>query len=254
MPLVPYSVIAGSFAIDLAGLGVLLALLPDRNRDLQPQTFLSAWFVSVIVCACAFAGLGMPRTHAESFRTLAVLWGLFAAQAATIAACHGVLSLLLRRNQTLSRQLTMFLIGAAATALFWTRVPIQIVAQSAPGTDAAEIMAEGMLKLSPPAAVASVWYQESDAARAQGGRFDLIHGAMTYELWIGSRLSVAYPDILPTTKSQEPERKAFVPGLILAMLLWGLPLILLADTLFLWPRSVPSLSPFPLDTQSELLA
>ncbi|MCY3023954.1 MAG: hypothetical protein NTW87_33665, partial [Planctomycetota bacterium] len=213
-------------------LAVLLSWLSLARRQGQPWQHVCAWLGTVLVCGAAFAGLGVAGTHGESPRTFVVLWALFAAQAAVLAAVHALLSLFLYFAPQLAEQVTLLMLGFAVTALFWSREPIQMLAHAAPPGQAssASRLAEGVLKLSPPLAVASVWHQESDAARWAGGRsrarFDLIRAPLTYELWIGSYQPLPYPAILPSRASG-----AFVPGIVLAMLLWGLPLLVFGDIL-----------------------
>ena len=231
-PAAPYTAIAASFIIDLAGLAVLLCWLPLAAASRQPWAGAAAWLGGVLVCGAAWLGLASAGTHQESARTFFVLWGLFAGQGALVAAAYGVLALLCGRARPLAAQLTLVGLSLAATALFWSREPIQLLSRGAADQEAsaAALLTGAVMKLNPPMAVASVWHQQSDAARmpgpASGSRFDLIRAPMTYEVWIGSYQAVPYPHVLPAAQED-----GFRFGLIATMLLWGLPLLCLTEVL-----------------------
>jgi len=225
-PHMPDSAIAASFIIHLAGLGVLLAWLPENAAS---RCVISAWLKSVLVCAAAYCGMIISRPG-ETGMTFFALWCVFAAQSAVVAAGFGMLSMFLN-SRTLPRQVTLLLLSAAATALLWSREPIQAAGHLSPEGRCSALLAEGVLKLSPVGAVASAWYQESDSARAQAGRFDLMGSVLTYDQWIGrTGLTIGYPQVFPAHVGEGAQRQ-FAPGIVLAMLLWSLPLMALRDLL-----------------------
>jgi len=244
-PLRPVNALAASFAVNLMLLGLLLAWLPGRPQECTAWAVLSAWLGSLILGGAAFAGVAWAPGHYESLRTFFALWTLFAAQAAAIAAAHSLL-LLIVRSPTAIRQLILLGVSVLVTALFWSKALIEIVPKT--GLQEPQVtgralpdLADAVIKLSPPVAVASAWYQESDAARAgasadpkvaaqsEGCRFGLIHGPLTYSVWMGSYQAARYPHILPARAQSRTE--TFSPGIALAMLLWGLPLLFLGELL-----------------------
>jgi hypothetical protein len=232
----PYTAIAASLLVNLALLAALLTLLSRATRD-EPWAHLAAWLGSLVLAAAAFAGLALAKTHGESAHTFFVLWLLFAAQAAIVAALCGLLRVMTGAPR-FSLQATALFLGIAMTGLFWSREPITQLAREGQRSDsvAADRLASGVLKLSPPFAMASAWNQECDAASdaKRGNRFDLIRAPLTYDVWIGSYQAMPYPEILPSRNaddSGEYGAREFKPGLVLALLLWGLPLIVFADVL-----------------------
>jgi hypothetical protein len=158
------------------------------------------------------------------------MWALFAGQAAIVAAAFGLLSTLFFPAARPARQCVLLGVGLMATALFWSRGLIEI---AAPAPAAA--MADAVVKLSPPVTVADTWYQECDASRkptrGNDSRFDLIHGPLTYNVWLGSFQMVAFPDLFPPSYSNENDAQGFNPGLLLAMLAWALPVLVLCEVL-----------------------
>ena len=240
--LVPHTVLAASYFIDLAGLALLLSWLPSNERHDAPWLRTAAFIGSLLVGACAFLGMSIAGMHQESLQTFLTLWTLFAAQAAVVAALHSLLWLIFYDARQIAAQLTWLVLACAATALFWSREPVQMLTRSGEKDSAlATRSADGVMKLSPPLAVAATWYQQSDAARERGrsdSRFDLVRAHLTYEVWIGSYQALPYPEITPSWKPdpQGELPQSFTPGLILAMLAWGLPLLILADVLLWWRR------------------
>jgi hypothetical protein len=91
------------------------------------------------------------------------------------------------------------------------------------------------MKLSPPAALSAAWHQESATQHGsrEDARFDLIRSPLTYDIWVGSYQAVPYPKIIPESQPPEP----FQPGLLLALLIWSLPLLVFAEALQ-HPRSL----------------
>jgi hypothetical protein len=235
--LVPHTALTASFFIDLAGLALLLSWLPSNERHDAAWLRTAALLGSCLVCGFALLGLSLAGTHQESVTTFAMLWALFAAQAAVVAALHAMLWVIFYDARQLAAQATWLILAAAVSALFWSREPIQMLSRSGVKDSAlATRAADGVMKLSPPLAVAATWYQASDAARGRGSsdnRFDLIRAHLTYEVWIGSYQALPYPEVTPSSlpDPQGERPTSFNPGLILAMLAWGLPLLLLMDVL-----------------------
>ncbi|MFH0939049.1 MAG: hypothetical protein V1899_07195 [Planctomycetota bacterium] len=247
-PLRPVNALVASFAVNLLLLGVLLARLPGRAQDCVAWTVLNAWLISLILSGAAFVGIAWAPGHHESLRTFFALWALFAAQAATIAATHSLLLLLsFGRSPVVIRQVIVLIVSVLVTALFWSKAIITMSPKSdwreSQTIDASPPdLADAVLKFSPPMAVASAWHQESDAARAgvsddpklaaqaEGCRFGLIHGPLTYSVWMGSYQAMQYPRILPTNARSRTEPFGSL-GLALTMLLWSLPLLFMSELL-----------------------
>ena len=240
-PLKPTNAILASYAVELLSLGALLAWLPGKAVDLTAYANLRAWLKSVAFSGAALAGIAAAPCHHESFKTFFALWALFAGQAATIAAAHTLLSIFISPAPALSRQLTIVAVSALVTAPFWSK---ELILSSSHGEEAPGQTRRlppldwtaAVMKLSPPMAVASAWYTESDAARAGnssdpalaaqagGNRLDLVHGPLTYRVWVGSYLFSSYPPILPGRQEH-----ILAPGLAASLLLWGLPLLLMGE-------------------------
>lgn len=236
----PIPVFVASFVIDMFGLGALLVLLPLAEDASNEWRITSAWLSSILLAASTYAGVGIVWRN-ESVYTYFVLLMLFAAQAAALCAVYGLLLTLLRPARYLAKQTLGMLLGLLVTALLWSQGPIQAatVTTASSTKNLAAILAEGTLALSPPAAVGSAWYRESDAARDENKRFDLIRCPVTYDLWIGSAgITVAYPDVMPGKSAS----KGITYGLIVTMLIWGLPLMLLSDFFILFCVSDKSLT------------
>ena len=235
-PLRAYHLIAGSLAVDFAGLATLLALLPGREQLARRLPWLTAWGQAELLGTAAFAGMAVAPVHAEPARTFVALAVLFMAQAALVTALHGLLTTLLYPRELIARQVLLLFMGALLTTLFWTRGVIRGCEQSSleNGPHRAEAVADGVMKLSPPTAVCATWYVESSAGIHQTpGLFDLVHSPLTYGEWLGvTGKQVAYPDILPPEmRSNSLEFEHQNAGLAAALLAWALPLIVLCDIL-----------------------
>jgi hypothetical protein len=223
----PYAAIAASVVIDLAGLAGLLIWLPVTAGKGKAWPGTGAWLRSVLACGAALAGLSVAGVHQEPLRTFVVLWGLMAAQCAVLASVYGWLAILFRFEPRLPAQITCVLLALAVTALFWSREPIELLGRSAEGgSSSAAWLAAGVLEASPPLAVASVWHQESGAARLGTASFDIVRAPLTYQVWIGSYRAVPYPQILPASQNQG---KGFRFGLLLPLLFVGMLLLVLSD-------------------------
>ena len=223
----PYAAIAASVVIDLAVLAGLLIWLPVTAWKGAAWPGTGAWLGSVLACGAALAGLSVAGVHMEPMRTFVVLWGLMAAQCAVLAALHGWLAFLFRFEPRLPAQTTCVLLALAVTALFWSREPIELLGRGAEGgSSTAAWLAAGVVAASPPLAVASVWHQESGAARTGAASFDIVRAPLTYQVWIGSYRAVPYPQILPVSQGQE---RGFRFGLLLPLLFTGVLLLVLSD-------------------------
>jgi hypothetical protein len=230
----PYAAIAASVVIDLAGLAVLLVWLPAAGSRREAWAGMAGWLGSALACGAALAGLSVSGVCKESLRTFLVLWGLMAGQGAVLAAIYGWLAVLFRSEPRLAAQAACLILSLAATALFWSREPIQLAGRSAAGGSLSGAgLAEAVLALSPPLAVASVWHQESDAARTGAARFDIVRGHLTYRVWIGEYRAVPYPQILA---SAGPGWARF--GLVPVMLISGVLLLVLGDVAASFRRPV----------------
>jgi len=221
-PAQPYHQILASIGLNILLLGIWLALLPAEPL---PWARLRAWLQGAGLAAAAFAGLYLCGK--EPAHTFVALWLLTVAQGALLCGIGAVAALIFGCRAP-ARQILMVLLMLATTAVFWTKTPIQTAPVLPDGTKIGERYTDAVLKLSPPMAVSSAWFQESAAARTEtrreGSRFEIVHGPRTYNIWVGSAAG-PYPSIYPRT------RETFQPGLVLSLLLWGLPLILVCDLL-----------------------
>src|SRR5262249_11762089 len=152
-------------------------------------------------------GIAAVRTHHESPRTFIAMWALFAGQSAIVAAAYALLTTLFFPAVRPARQVVLLSLGLMATALFWSRGLIENVAQTSCDNPAALAgsMADTVVKLSPPVTIAETWHQECDASRrplrGNETRFDIVHGPLTYNVWLGSFQMVAYPDLYPLSNA-----------------------------------------------------
>jgi len=223
----PYAAIAASVVIDLAGLAFLLFRLPVTAGRTGAWTGAAAWLGSVLACGAALAGLSIAGVHKESWRTFVVLWGLTAGQCMLLAALYGWLAFLFRFEPRLPAQITCVVLSLAVAALFWSREPIELLGRGAAGgSSTAAWLAAAVVAASPPLAVASVWHEESDGARKGTASFDVVRAPLSYQVWIGSYRAVPYPRIVPGVTGPE---NSFRFGLLLPMLLAGMPLLILSD-------------------------
>ena len=219
------STIVASFGINLLGLSVILALLPEHLQSGGSWACFCAWMNASIVAGFGFVGLAIANASnifgapaASNFGpTFLKLWILFAAQAAMVTATHALISSLFYPAKRFSKVVTLLGLGCIVTALFWTKIPIQLAPRQRGST-----WANAVMKLSPVLNVASAWYYSPE-------RLDLIHGPLTYGVWIGDfgSYSIAYPRILPSFDAEDNETWSL--GIVGAMLLWGLPIIVLCD-------------------------
>jgi hypothetical protein len=183
--------------------------------------------------------LAVGAGPAESLKTFLSLAALFAAQSAVICAINALLTIWTGAN--LARQFSLLLAAVMCTALFWSKGAID--ATKGAGN---VILTNSVMKLSPPIAAAGVWHLHSDAARSGAGeKFNIIIGPITYGVWMGTSGGSAYPEFFPPQASEEVS-KPYHAGLILAMLLWALPLLFLGD-LLLARQSNPQSAPFGKD-------
>ena len=249
-PSYSYSAIAASFLLNLGGLAWALACLPSETSVSRRTIFthFKAWFHCAVPIACAFVALWLAPIHHESLRVFLALAVLSIVQAGATLAVHALLSIFFGANNRIPKILCTLLICVLATALFWSREPIERLAKtSGEGAQQSSQLADGVMKFSPPMTVASAWYQESDGARTpqstSSHRFDLVHGPLTYVVWIGSYQAVGCPDILPSGGTGDFYiHREFSPGIALILLLWALPILIVAD-LLLWRTRLNPVSP-----------
>jgi len=235
----PYVAIAASFALNLTCLAAALALVPVENVVGKRVVFvhLKVWIRTSVTIACAFAGLWLAPVHRESVRVFFALASLTIAQAAALFAVHAALVVFFGAPNRAPKTVCALFLCVLSTALFWSGEPIERLSKlSENGSQRSAQLADGVMKFSPPMTVASAWYQESDGARnaqsSSARRFDLVHGPLTYAVWIGSYQAIACPDILPSGGTGDfYTRREFAPGIALILLLWALPILALSDVL-----------------------
>jgi hypothetical protein len=243
----PVAVILASYAVTFLALGYLLARLPGNGVEAMQWRCLGAWLSSVVVAAGAFAALAVRAWDFERPMMMVVLWLLFAAQAGLITAAHGLFTLLFNRAGELARMASLLLLSVLVSSLFWTKPlihaagkePIKQQAQRRTETKLSDHIATAVTKLNTPMTISAAWFLESRAGKSgdapEGGRFDLIRGALTYSVWIGSAQGAPYPEMLPkwrgSNRDEVTDSSGFTPGLLLVLLAWSLPLIVLADLL-----------------------
>ncbi len=240
----PYIAIAASFILNLAILALALAWLPAEKAFAARERFphARAWLRTCLAAACAYTGLWIAPVHGESMRVFAALALLTAAQAGAFFALHSALIVLFGTKSRAPGTLCALMLCVLSSALFGSREPIERLSKSGgDGSLHSAYLADGVMKLSPPMSIASAWYQESDGAHTpqslSSRRFDLIHGTLTYAVWIGSYQAVACPDILPSGGSGDfYNRGEFSAGIVLVLLAWALPFMALCDIL-MWQKS-----------------
>lgn len=236
------SALAASFIVNLGVLAASLATLPERQSGAASRwRFLRAWLRVACLAAAGFGGVWAASAQQESARIFAALVLLSSAQSAALFAAYALLDVLCESRGRAPRLLCALGLALFSTALFWTREPILWLSKSGGALSGlSPRVSDGVMKLSPPVAVAAAWFTESDAARGGAGgatpRFDLVRGPLTYTAWIGSYQLVAVPGILPSGLSTDfYAREDFSPGIALILLLWALPLLALGG--WLKPKS-----------------
>ncbi len=248
-PSYPYIAIAASFALNLASLALALAFLPDESDPTQRPIFRNsrAWLRTIVCIAFAFGGLWAAPFQKESPRIFLALALLTSVQAGALFAVHAGLTVFLGTNNRAPKTICALLLSVLVSALFWSREPIERLTKiGGKGSQQSAQFVDIVMKFSPPMSVASAWYLECDGARATGiaspRRFDLVHGPLTYAVWIGSYQSVASPDILPSGGTGDfYSHDEFKPGIVLIFLLWALPILAFCD-LLLWRKRVATAS------------
>jgi hypothetical protein len=230
-----YAAIAASFVLNLACLSLALVGSPrEAARGRFPH--LLAWLLCSAASLFAYAGLWAAPVHRESWHVFAALAFLTSAQAAALLALHASTQLVVGRDARATRVLCVTTLTVLTCALWFTREPILRLSKSGgEGSQPASHLSDAVMNFSPPAAVAAAWYHESDSARPQttaaARRFDLVHGPLTYAVWIGSYQTALTPEIMFSGGGDFYSHKEFSPGLALTLLAWALPLLALCDVL-----------------------
>jgi hypothetical protein len=216
------AIAATTLLILLLQAAAFLFLALEEDASSWPGTV--AFLKTALLGAAAHLG-ALAASPQGSFRVLLIAWALSAAFAGVFCALHALISLCICRKR-LALQAVLVLAIFLNSALFWTRA---IIIDS--GT---QLIADVVMKLSPPVTLSSVWHQESVIApnAREDARFDLIRSPLTYETWVGSYHAVPYPKILPEAQRSEP----YQPGLLLVLFIWALPLLVFAEAL-LQPRA-----------------
>ena len=248
----PYSAMTASFVLNLGCIALALAFLPAPEQIPARPIFVHvrAWLQSCVPMACAFAGLYMAPVHHETARVFVTLALLSMTQAGLLFAVHALLRVVCGTNNRAPETACALMLCVLASALFWSGEPIERLTKSENnGAARSAQLADSVMKLSPPMAVAATWYQESDAARTaqtrSARRFDIVHGPLTYAVWIGSYQAIANPDIMPSGGTGDfYNRREFTPGIVLIMALWSIIVIALCDVL-MWRNRVSAIATQP---------
>jgi len=194
-------------------------------RSSRAFTGLAAWLKSVLIAGAALLGIFVTGAASESPRITLIVWAYCAGFIGLIGTLWALLSIT-TGQRILALQIVLVLAVLANTALFWSRGPI--TAFSSLQGHWSQQLPEATMKLSPPLALAGAWHQEGGQENTrEGSRFDIIRAPLTYDVWIGSYQTVPYPEVLPRSPSGAP----FNPGLLLALLIWSMPLLLLTEVL-----------------------
>ncbi|HYG73568.1 MAG TPA: hypothetical protein VEK08_00945 [Planctomycetota bacterium] len=228
---VPYALVACTYVFLFAAITTILFWLGSRH--LTQWKHFCVWLASVLFIAAGLLGMRLSGGAGLPFLILFLLLG---AQAGVLCAGHALLDLIFDRFPGAAMQSTVLLTGIAVTALLWSREPIHLLSQNPAWQEsrAADRLTYGVMKLSPPVALATAWHEAGatpDGRQREGSRFDLIRAPLSYEVWIGSYQAVPYPEILPVSETRAGGVHLFRPNLILALLAWALPLLLFGDVL-----------------------
>jgi hypothetical protein len=227
-----FHLVPASLTIDLLGIAVLLALLPqwsDTDAGGRSRLFF-AWLKTSLLGAVAFVAMWLAPWHAEPGRTFAVLTALFCGQCAMLTGIYGLLLVLF---SSYARLIMLLILGGVTTALIWSAGIIRIAQHSSSeyGSNQADTGANAVLRLSPPAAIACAWKVEGNAGRHRLPCYE-INGGFGYKYWVANTVWLVLPQILPSgLRSDNSTGGNFDPGLSLAMLAFGVPMMLLCDFL-----------------------
>lgn len=195
-------------------------------RNPRPFAGFAGWLKTVLVAATALLGIYVTGVASDSPRITLIVWAYSAGFIGLIGTVWALLALT-TGQRILALQVVLVLTILANTAVFWSRGPI--TAFSSLEGHWSQQLPEATMKLSPPLALAGAWHQEGGRESSrEGSRFDIIRAPLTYDVWIGSYQTVPYPEVLPRGSTTGAP---FNPGLLLALLVWSLPLLLLTEVL-----------------------
>jgi hypothetical protein len=215
----PLAAIAATTVLLLLIQAATLAFLGLESAASQRWTAALAFIQSSLLTLLSYAGIALAGVVSSLSVLIPAAW-VTVAFAAILCALFGLFHLLLERK-TLVLQIVLSLAVLLNSALFWSRAII---------TDSGvQGMADGVMKFSPPLALAAAWHQEGHSRHGarEDSRFDIIRSPLTYDIWVGSYQAVPYPPIYPESKDGEP----FQPGILMVLLLWGIPVLITAEVL-----------------------
>lgn len=186
----------------------------------------AAWLKTVLIAAAALLGVFVTGVTSESPRIALIVWAYSAGFIGLIGTVWALLAIT-TGQRVLALQIVLVLAVLTNTALFWSRGPI--TAFSSLDGHWSQQLPVATMKLSPPLALAGAWHQEGrQESTGEGSRFDIIRAPLTYDVWIGSYQTVPYPEVLPRSGASGAP---FNPGVLLALLIWSLPLLLFTEIL-----------------------
>lgn len=222
----PIAAIAATTLLILAAQTLAFVNFGSAARDTRPFAVLRAWLKVVLVSGVALIGMSLSGVAPESPRMPWIAWGYCAGFTGLLATLWTLLSQL-TGHRILALQFVFAIAVLSNAALFWTRAPITAFSGEEQSWSAQ--LPDATLKLSPPMALAGAWHQEGGAdGMREGARFDIIRAPLSYDIWIGSYHTPPYPAVLPRAGNAD---RPFHPGLLLALLVWSLPLLLLTEVL-----------------------
>jgi hypothetical protein len=207
--------IAASFLINIAALGVLLALAPLKREG--PWAWWRAWLRGAVLGLAGFAGLWAAPGSGVGWRQAAALAALTASYGACLCGLGELAAVLAGRRYLWARAFLVVFWTLAVTGLFWSKPVLEGLKKSSPA--AGDAATEAVVSLGPVTGVAAFW--NSDPAG-----FNLIKTTHTYHIWLGSNF-LRYPPLWPQreTIGISDEGGRWTPGLVLALGLWGLVLV-----------------------------
>jgi hypothetical protein len=221
----PLALIAASFVLVMASQALTAGFL--GTDELRPWHALLAGLKSALIAGAGTAGIFVSGAGSEPFFTALLIALLCVALAAAWCAAFSVLAALLGTPRR-ALQALLLLAAIANTGLFWSREVITSAATRE--SKLGNALPNAVMYGSPPLALASVWHQESAAARREQSdqsRFDLIRAPLTYDVWIGSYQAVPYAAITPAFP-RDGQRTLGLLGLIF---FFALPTLWISEAL-----------------------
>lgn len=218
--------IAATTFIILAIQGLALLNFGKAASSARAYSCFSAWLKTVLLAGGALSGVFLTGILSDSPRIALITWAYCAGFTGLMGAFYGLLSLTTGRRG-LALQVVLVVAVLANSALFWSRGPI--TAFSSLEGHWTQQLPDATMKLSPPLALAGAWHQEGgNESTREGSRFDIIRAPLAYDVWIGSYQTVPYPEVMPRSSTAGTP---FHPGLLLALLIWSLPLLIFTEVL-----------------------